>query len=153
MLTKRLVALVAFLAMATGCATVGTGPAPQKPGLSEAVALVWNFYGRTDPPPKVRVLEGAALSCTDPNSGAEGFPVILGAEDGAPRVDCREGYTVLPTEVMVAWTGKKPWSQTAMAHELMHARQFREGIIDPKHERPEWQEVARANAKLEAAGL
>lgn len=157
LIAAMVVAWILLATLALSCATVGVwGEVVEKPGLARSVAFIWDAYGRKDPPPKVRVVEGAELSCNDPNSGDEGFPVILGAEDGTPRSDCREGFTFLPTEVMVAWTGKKPWSRTALAHELMHARQFREGIIDPKHNRAEWGpggEVDQVNAQLEAMGL
>lgn len=147
--------LLVSLACATSCAAVGMrGAVVERPGLAEATAFVWQAYGRRDTAPKVRVVEGAELSCTDPNSGKPGFVVILGAEDGSPRQDCREGFTMSPLEVSVAWHGE-PWSRTSLAHEMMHARQARDGIIDPDHRRIEWGpggEVDQANAALEAQG-
>lgn len=141
----------------SGCATIGVrGDVVERAGLAEATAFIWDAYGRKDEPPKVRVVEGAELSCTDTNSGKPGFPVILEDPDHAGRFvsACREGFTFLPTEVSVAWTGQ-PWSRTTLAHELMHARQAREGVIDSNHTRPEWQpggDVDLVNARLWATG-
>jgi hypothetical protein len=150
--------LAALLLALSACATTGglRGQIADRPGLAEATAAVWSGYGRQDAPPAVRVVEGAELSCTDPVSGKPGFPVLLPSDSGmgAPVTACREGFTFLPTEVMVAWTGQ-PWSRTSLAHELMHARQAREGVIDSHHRRPEWApggEVDQANAKLAATG-
>lgn len=163
LIAAMVVAWILLATLALGCATIGVrGEVTEKPGLAQAVAFTWDFYGRKDPPPKVRVVEGDELSCTDPNSGEPGFPVILGAEDGTPVQACRKGFTFLPTEVSVSWTGQ-PWSRTSLAHELMHVRLVREGLVFDHHPgkdqanwRPEFRdggEVAQANARLEAQGL
>jgi hypothetical protein len=152
-----LIGLVLVLFALASCATIGVrGDVVERAGLAEATSFTWDAYGRKDAPPKVRVVEGDELTCTDPASGKPGFSVILEDPDHPGRFvsACREGFTFLPTEVSVAWTGQ-PWSRTALAHELMHARQAREGVIDSGHTRPEWQpggEVDQVNARLMAAG-
>ena len=142
----RLAALAALLA---SCAAVGVrGEATDKPRLREAVATVWTYYGQTDEPPRVRIVEGAELTCTDPVSGTPGFPVLLTTGMG-----CRNGFTISPLETSVSWRGQ-PWHETSLAHELQHVAQGRRGIIDPGHLRIEWStEVPGANARLLARGL
>lgn len=149
-------AVCAFLLASVGCATVGTPPKPiNYDDLRKVTDHIWTTYGRRDIPPGIRVLAGAALTCDAP-SGKRGFPVILRSEDGVRPVQaCREGFTFLATEVTVAWHGE-PWSQTALAHEMMHIRHWREGIVDDHHDRAEWLaggEVDQVNAQLEAMGL
>jgi len=131
------------------CATVGVrGDVQELPGLREAVALVWQAYGRTDAPPRVRVATGAELTCTDPVSGNAGFEVLLTSGRG-----CREGYTISPWETSVSWHGEV-WSDTVLRHELMHVAQGRRGIVDPGHLRIEWStDVPAARGLLQARGL
>lgn len=148
---KSLGACVA-LALLVGCGIVGgrvDGPGTEThPGLREATALVWTAYGRTDPPPRVRIMEGDDLTCADPISGKRGFPVLLTSGMG-----CREGYTISPFESSVSWHGE-PWHETALAHELEHVAQGRRGIVDPGHLRIEWStDVPAANGLLLARGL
>jgi hypothetical protein len=153
----RTVNALVFLVMAAclafallyGCASVGVrGEPADLPGLREATALVWQAYGRTDPPPRVRIVQGADLTCTDPVSHNPGFPVLLTSGMG-----CREGFTISPLEASVAWTGQ-PWHETALAHELQHVAQGRRGIVDPGHLRIEWStDVPAANGLLLARGL
>lgn len=143
----RVLALALLLA---SCAALGltTSKREPHPGLDKAVPIVWASYGRTDKPPAITVIEGKDLSCVDPNSGTPGFPVLLPS-----GWDCRNGYTVSPWACSVSWTGW-PWSQTALAHELLHAAQARRGIVDPYHREPEWQTlVPAANDLLRAQGL
>jgi hypothetical protein len=165
--THRLVLLLSFLAMlfgAVSCATQGAvqtavaipmkGAVTEKPGLRAAVEAIWECYGRHDSPPRVRIVEGADLDCVSPITGKRGFGVLLPDDErllGQPDVDCREGFTYSDDEVMVSWHGETRWSQTTLAHELQHAMQARNWVIDPHHKRPEWQpggEVARCNAEL-----
>ena len=114
-----------------------------------AIAVVWQqTYGRTEKPPAVEWITD--LPCTDPNSGKRGFPVVLMSGQ-----ECREGYMLTPWLVRVAWHGGK-FSDTALAHELMHAVQAHEGIADPLHRMSVWQPggaVELANEALRAAGL
>jgi hypothetical protein len=120
-------------------------PAPEqfaiKPGQEQAVRLVWNgTYGRSDRAPAVRWIEGDKLTCTDPNSEKPGFPTPSG---------CREGMTALPMEVSVAWTGQATFSGTTLAHELLHALQFRTGIIDPNHRTEGFRPLAECATPVE----
>ena len=138
------------------------GALADKPGLSDAQSVVWrDAYGRTDPPPRVFLVEG--LTCTDPNSGSPGFD--------CPTVGCREGCTGSPLAVHVAYSGQH-WSETTLAHEDMHALKMRNAIYllgyspntatvlrelgDRNHAAPEWQPggaVDKAVQQLQEAGL
>lgn len=145
--------LIAVVALCAACGAIRgvlgvAGKVTEKPGLSQAVAVVWASYGRDDGPPAVRIVEGAELTCIDTNSGEPGFPVLL-----ASGWACRNGYTVSPLQVSVSWTGWS-WSQTTLAHELQHAAQARRGIVDPYHARDEWKTaVPAANELLRSRGL
>lgn len=130
------------------------GSVMDEPGEADAVAAVWSFYGHTDAPPKVLLVTGTELSCTDPNSGNLGFPVLL-----LTGPACRSGYTLLPDRVSVAYTGQ-PWSQSALAHEFMHQVLIRslqgKPLGDPDHKTAGFQvggAVDQANAMLAARGL
>lgn len=125
--------LAVLALLLTSCATLGVrGEAAKLPGLAEAESAAWRIYGRTDTPPTVLIVQGSELTCVDPNSGKRGFMVLL--VDGQT---CREGYTLTADRVSVSYHGE-PWAETVLAHELLHAAQAREGIIDPNHTRPEW---------------
>jgi hypothetical protein len=138
--------ILAALVIGLGCASIGVrGRDTLKPRQMEAVRLVWeSTYGRTDEPPTVLWVEGAELTCTDPNSGLPGFKTSVG---------CREGYTATPDRVSVAWREGDRFSTTTLAHELRHAADALEGIIDPSHVGPQWRAVDAANAMLDAVGL
>lgn len=150
-MTRRLrwLIVLAGLGGALACAAVGVRGEPGDfAGLREATAIAWTAYGRTDAPPRVRIVQGAELTCTDPASGKPGFPVLLTTGPG-----CREGFTISPLETSVSWHGEA-WHLTALAHELQHVAQGRRGIVDPGHLRIEWStDVPAANALLEARGL
>lgn len=144
-----------MLVWCVGCATGGPLPTPQlRDGSEAAVHVVWvEVYGRADRPPVVHWVQGKDLSCTDPNSNLPGFPVPL-MEHGEPTVECRNGLTLTPGACYVAWAGVTSFSETALAHELLHVLQLRKGIIDPNHDRPEWSTlVPAANEALVKAGL
>jgi hypothetical protein len=152
---KRALATVAWVLLLwlSGCATTQL-PEAVRDGEAQAVAIAWRMYGRTDLPPLVRWKQGEALSCTDPNSGARGFPVFL-LEDGEAKPGCREGYTMSPYSCDVAWHGELSFSETALAHELLHVAHLRQGIFDGDHKRPEWQPgglLDQANAAIREAG-
>jgi len=144
---RRLLFLGA-VALVLACATIGVrGDVQELPGLREATALVWTAYGRTDKPPRVRIVQADELTCTDPVSGMPGFPVLLTTGPG-----CREGFTISPLETSVAY--RQPWSDSALAHELMHVAQGRRGIVDPGHLRIEWStDVPAVRGLLQARGL
>ena len=76
----------------------------------------------------------------------------------ASGAGCREGFTLLPFAVSVAYRGQ-PWSQSALAHELEHVVLIRTGqgtpIGDPAHVTAGFQlggAVDQANAALAEAG-
>ena len=130
--TSLLRAVVLAASMATSCATVTPGAPDHPAGLDATVDAAWRAYGAPGGLPRVLVVQGAALSCTDPVSGKPGFPVLLVSGKG-----CREGYTVLPTETSVAWHGER-WVDTSLVHELWHVAQARHGIFDPNHSGVSW---------------
>jgi hypothetical protein len=149
------------------CSHLPTSPAGKvedKPGLSDAQALVWQAaYGRTDASPLVYLVTGDALNCTSPVTGAAGFQCW--------PTGCREGCTSQPLAVHVAFADGTPWSQTTLAHEDMHAKKIRVALAgalespteaalliyaDRDHGGPEWQPggaVDLANAMLAGHGL
>jgi hypothetical protein len=98
---------------------------------TRAVDIVWKqIFLRSDDPPRIRWVEGTELTCTDPNSDRPGFPTPSG---------CREGLTMFPTEVQVAWRSDDTFSTTVLAHELLHAFHFHLKILDPHHRSPGFQ--------------
>lgn len=150
------VGLVACAAVSLfgGCATLGVrGEKVNAPGLQTATDDVWELYQCIGPAPTVLIVQGAALSCTDPNSGNPGFPVELPSGRA-----CREGYTLSLDRVSVAYRGQ-PWSESALAHEELHACQARAGIFEPGHHQftgPDWGpggRLDRANVLLRTRGL
>jgi hypothetical protein len=134
-----------LLALALACA--GTQrPATGKPRQAEAVALVWHLYGRTDPPPAVRWMQGVDLDCV---SAAGHLGMLYGGL-------CMAGMSV-PGTVLVVWHPGESFSATALAHELLHERLQRDtGDSDPGHAGPGWRaggELELAVAALAAAGM
>jgi hypothetical protein len=119
--------LAACLVCVAGCQLVlPKGNPGLRPDQDRALGIIWEqTYKRTDAAPQVLWVELGELSCTDPNSGKPGFHAPEG---------CREGLTVTPKEVRVAWTGDDRMSGTALAHELLHALLGREGVIDANHQ-------------------
>lgn len=142
-MTIRSLVLAGFLA---GCATLGVkGQDVVKPRQAEALSIIWEVYGRNDAPPEILWVEGAELTCTDPNSGKPGFKTSEG---------CREGYTASPELTSVAYRPGDRFSWTTLAHECKHIDLARRGILDPGHTRTaEWAKVDAANDRLGAVGL
>jgi len=137
-----------------GCATL-PGPLPQpRVGQEQAVWIIWTSYGRTDTPPLVRWVEGAALSCTDPDSGKPGFPQVEpGGLDQPLKQVCHEGQTWSPLEVLVSWHGELSFSETALAHEMAHADLLRRGVWEGHHDRPDfYTRIEAANKLVREAG-
>lgn len=121
-----------LLGMATGCC----GNVPPSKEISDrqgqAMWTVWtDRYDEKGPPPCVRWKWGSDLTCM--HGDDQGFKTPVG---------CRRGFTWSPFEVIVAWTDKDMFiSDTAFAHELMHASMARHGVVDPEHKLPEWEAV------------
>lgn len=137
---------LAFL-LFLGCATVGE--VRHMDGQEQAVYVIWKeVYGRNDRPPLIRWMTGKQLVCTDPTSGKPGFWI----PNSSGPWECREGLTMSPLECMVAYHGETTFSETALAHELMHVKQARELVFDSEHTRPEWSLVAVANQAVLEAG-
>lgn len=106
------------LLLLAGCGFVGSGlegTRAEKPRQTEAQAIVWEqtYHEPYAETPAVRWVEGADLSCTDPNSGRPGFRLVTG--------ECREGQTLVPGTVQVAWRPEDVFSTTTLAHEDWHA--------------------------------
>jgi hypothetical protein len=118
---------LAWLGLLVGCgATVPHGTFDVRPNQDQALRIVWQTtYGRADTAPQVRWIESGELSCTDATSQKPGFPTAEG---------CREGLTLSPLEVRVAWSGQDRLSTTTLAHEFLHALLAREGTVDPLHQ-------------------
>lgn len=128
----------------SSCATVGS--VVPRVGQEQAVHIIWvEVYGRTDRPPLVRWYTGDQLTCTDPDSGKPG--IQMGAE-------CREGWTWSPVEVLVSYHGETSLSETALAHEFLHALLLREGVwLESHHDRPDfYPRIDVANAAIIQAG-
>ena len=96
----------------------------------DPVGVVWRFYGGSNDPPSIRVVDDCV------------------AYEGK----CYEGvYLPARHEVKVVWRGA--WSETALCHELMHAKQWEFRRLDFLHELPEWVLVEEANNRLRENGL
>lgn len=133
-----------LIAAALLAACDATPPEPayaQLPRQPEAVAIAWR--GRADPPP-VRWVAGELCTAGSP------FPAIrVGAVCAAGTWDGR----VVTLVIMPADLGA-PFSDSALAHEFMHAHLDRdEGDADTGHTGPEWPAVIGVNADLVTAGL
>lgn len=92
------------------------------------VTLIWRFYEATGAIPTIEWHEGCVVH----------------------NLTCHEGVYIPPDSVAV--TRRDTYSQSALAHELMHARLYELGIDDPNHEDHLWSLVPRANRKLEERG-
>ncbi len=135
--------LAGVIALGLCCTGRAAGPTrPTKP-LATVVELVWRQYDRYDPPPYITLVTGRDLNCS--KNDAFLFPYL----------GCVYGVTLSPDMCVVAYAGQA-WSRTSLAHELLHAAQFRHGMVDPGHLGPEWKSgglLERANAELERNGL
>jgi hypothetical protein len=127
------------LALLAGCSAAPPADETPMPGQAQALAIVWQgaFQADQAPPPiawsELRVDAGAAT---------------------AVEYDGRiySGVYTADGVAMVAWRGS--FHASAFAHELMHAWQADQGIVDPLHQRREdWQRVDAANDALVQAGL
>jgi hypothetical protein len=134
-LPLKSIAIAAALLFAS-CATLGIrGKADTSDALRGDTAAIWTFYGGKGDPPTVLVVEPEESDCTAP-TGFPGFSAYVLEGDRFVRA-CREGFTLLPGRVSVV---RRPDMRTsALRHEIMHARMIQEGVIDPNHERAEWQ--------------
>lgn len=101
-------------------------------GQDEAEIIVWNqFYNETRPIPETRWIYQTDLNCKNVDGQYIGF--ISGWTN-----ECVGGlsYTNL---IVVALPDYYKISQTAFAHELLHAHLVYEyHVSDPYHKRPEW---------------
>jgi hypothetical protein len=132
-----LVALLVLAALgmfATGCGPVGD-PSPL-PGQAEAVRLIYEVYGERHAPPAIYWRRD---TCDAPNGIYGRWPAcsfdLNGERVSGAHYDL-DGRTWI--EVGAPSTPSDRISQTALAHELLHAHQWNEGIDDPGHTTPEW---------------
>lgn len=103
-----------FLCMAllVGCSTV-------PPGAERATQIAWKAFGEQGPPPRVEWV-GRSFACPS-----------------EPRNLCVGTWFPLEDRVVVV-TAEKP-SETALAHELMHAHFYRlYGLTDHYHSLVDW---------------
>lgn len=139
---------LAALLLLAGCVFMQPGRPVDMFDQEEAIAVVWHdSYARADEPPTVRWVTGRELVCVVQSNGKPGFLTPVG---------CREGLCLLPTVVSVAWHDGDIYSGTTLAHEMEHAAQAREGVIDPGHHTAPFQPggaVDLANVALAEAGL
>ncbi len=152
-------ALLVFSVLSSSCATLGVrGEAIHPAGMDAAADAAWAVYGRHEKRPTVLIVEGAGLTCKDPNSGKPGFEVeVIGGSDMAKgngwlHKACREGYTLSAWKISVSYHGE-PWEQTVLAHEELHAAQEHEGVFDPNHNGADWNpggKLEKANAAIAA---
>lgn len=113
------------------------------PGLDIAIETVWAVYEGTKPPPYVTLVSGPDLTCAN----GQGFLV--------PITGCVYGVTLTPSMCVVAYVGK-PWHETSLAHELLHAYQWQNGVLDVGHDGPDWKPgglLEAANAALFHGGM
>lgn len=118
-------------------------PSATPADLSQAIDIVWHSYDGEAPPPHVQLVTGSDLNCQN------------GTAFLVPHYGCVYGLTLAPGMCVVAYTGK-PFHETALAHELLHAVMLRRGIVDINHESENWKpggELERANIELAKAGM
>lgn len=108
-------------------------PSSDYPELDSVIELGWRCLGQSSPPPTVLVLSGTALTCGLGPTGNQGwYATIISGNT------CVSGLTVSPSLCYVAYWDR-PWHEEPLEHELLHAAQYRVGIIDNNHLGPEWQ--------------
>lgn len=131
--------LLFAIALFCNCATLfPKGETLATDGVERAVWSIWaETFGRNDRPPRVLWITGDRLNCTQ-STGWTGFKTVAG---------CRGGWTVTPFEVYVSLHDAEPLSDTPLAHELEHAKQVRDGILDPLHKTPEFRALGECNAE------
>jgi hypothetical protein len=147
------------------CASLGTSVVPVTDGQEQAVFIAWQSYGRSDMPPLVRWKSGKQLTCDDTKSGKRGFYIPKTSADLPQNqsklpwpipdfeIECKEGFTWSPLEILVAWHGEISFSETALAHELLHAALLRKGIWLNHHDLPYFNSmVDNANELIIKAG-
>jgi hypothetical protein len=129
---------VVLLSLATS--SIACQSFPQQPNQAQAAQIVWQqiFAAPAEPP----LVEWHEDVCPGHQQGPA---AVLWQEQ------CFAGLTLDGDLSRVAWRGS--FSQSAFAHELLHALQARRGVFDPGHTLPDWANVPIANHALEAAGL
>lgn len=111
---------------------------PEEPRQADAIAIVWGgVYGQTIDPPAIDWM----VNCIGPNNepGVMSGGVCVGGVFHGWHID-------LP------WVGN--YHDSAFAHELLHAKQAKQGIYDYEHTLPEWTTLLpEANDLLTNQGL
>lgn len=129
----RLVLLGLVLA---GCdaIAIGHGEFTHKANQENAIALIWHdVYGQSGNPPSVRWVDGNQLNCrrSDWPLESRGFMVA--------GVHCVDGFTWSSHVISVSWQQYRgSYANTALAHEMMHAAQFRNNDYDILHTGEVW---------------
>ncbi len=142
--------LLSFQILASACSCGIERLAPEKlPDQDLAVKIVWvnTFKAKGKPP---TIIWDRTWEC-GPDS--KGFYAELKEEK---IKTCVAGVYYNKNNVAVISDLQKPFSEMALAHELMHAFENANGIYDPDHLEPGFQPgglVELANKALKEAGL
>lgn len=135
-----------FCLFIAGCA-VGEPPA-KIPNQDTALEIVWrDVYGQTATPPTILwSMDDCGWTWPDHTIAY----CVYGGSDGYGGRFYKQEFAInvpMPTP-------HHPLSQQPFAHELLHAKQWLEGIDDPNHTLPEWGELlTEANLTLFSVGL
>lgn len=133
------------LLLLQGCASWFRARLPVHDRQAEAQRIVWEVYGRKEPPPTVY---WTAPTCTS-STGKLGFGPSRGG-------GCLAGATYVPYAVTVVWVEGMTYSESGFAHEHLHAALMLDGMDDPDHLLSVWKAgglLERANHALVLAGL
>lgn len=113
--------------------------------------IAWESYGRSDIPPLIRWIRGSQLNC-DKGKGFTAIDIDT-TPDAKVGLKCYTGFTWSDREILVAWHGEISFSETSLAHELLHAALLREGIFLDHHSLPYFfDRVDKANELIIKAG-
>jgi hypothetical protein len=103
------------------------------PTLDVSRSAIWQSYGETGPVPAVLAVSDP-LDLTCPSGKAFVAVTMAGPQ-------CVTGFTFLPFTVSVVRMPGQLWSDTSLAHELMHAHQSLHFVFEANHngyQGPNW---------------
>jgi hypothetical protein len=125
----------------SGCAQGDPTPLPRQ---CDAVYLIWNVsYEQTKAPPPIYWRRD---SCSEPDGiyGVYPWCTFMDGGDKVAGIENPNGYYVEVGAPSPGFT----FSDTALAHELLHA-----AIGDHNHTSPTWETIPTIDAALKANGL